>query len=111
MLNEIPLDVMLRDHQIIILSLIYKSPERFIQIIAESYFTPSVKTLQNVFKDTALAILVGIARRIHGQICAESVANFLCYFLDVKEVMQELMTQLNNQNDSEHRFRVYQVRC
>lgn len=109
MLNEIPLDVLLCDHQIVILSLIYKSPERFIQVIADDYFNPSAVKLRNLFKDTALAVLVGIARRIRGQICAESVANFLCHFVDVKEVMQELMTQLDSQNDSERRFRVYQV--
>lgn len=110
LLKAVPPAVMLREHQIVMLSLINNAPERFVQSIVDDYFQPHLSADRVMFRTDALAVLVALARRIRGTICYESVANFLRHFVDCPEVIRELESQLKDQTDSEKRFRVYQVK-
>uniref|UniRef100_A0A915CY30 26S proteasome non-ATPase regulatory subunit 5 n=1 Tax=Ditylenchus dipsaci TaxID=166011 RepID=A0A915CY30_9BILA len=113
LLNAVPFEVMLNEHQITLLAVINNAPQRVILSIVNNYFkTITDPQSMYLFRTSGLAVTVALTRRVSGPICYEALAKFLAQFVDVKEVRIELENQLKNQKDAERRFRVYEVlRC
>lgn len=109
LLSHVPVEEMLGKHQLLLLNLINKAPEMVIREI-NGYLKNYALSNPNKFSTKSLAILIALARRLRGNLCYEEVAQLLGHFVEVPEVKLELETQLKEaENDSEKRFRVYQV--
>ncbi|KAI1729276.1 proteasome non-ATPase 26S subunit domain-containing protein [Ditylenchus destructor] len=109
LLKTVPVDLMLTKHQIVILSLINRAPQRIVGIIAADYIKPALSKCSDVLRTSALAVLIALSRRITDRYCNEAVASLICHFVDVKEVQVELQTQLKKEASAIKRFNIYQV--
>ncbi|KAH7694309.1 Protein F35G12.12 [Aphelenchoides avenae] len=107
--STIPADMMLDSHQILLLQALNNAPDRVVDWIALNYLLPAIGTIEQRLRTSAKAVTIALTRRVRGVACAESLAKILWRFVDLPEVKTELLNQIQQERNSEKRFRLHDV--